>query len=540
MEEIYIEKGNGVMIRSRGKLLDSNEKCTSYFLNLEKRNANVKYIKTLYNEHGDEINCPNDILKEEELFYKKLYAATHTEVHPPKNCSFMNIQNTLCNEDKDCCDKDVTLHELGTNLKQLSNNKAPGCDGFTADFYKFFWKDLKHFLFDSLLYSFNTGKLSLDQRRAILCLLPKPNKDLRYLKNWRPLSMLNTDYKILAKTLATRLQSVIGKLISNDQSGYIKGRFIGENIRTVIDVLQYSRDINIKGYITFLDFEKAFDSVSWNFLFTLLERYNFGSKFIKWVKILYTDPLLCVSNNGYNSEFFSISRGVRQGCPISALLFLLVVEAMADSIRQSECVHGITINDHTVSLSQLADDMTLFVKDKESLCHALKILSHFSKCAGLKLNKDKSEIIVLDNVEPAKHVCGIAVATKPIKVLGIWITKDVEEIISLNLNERLEKLKLLLNMWSQRYLTLKGKVTIVNTLALSQIMYTCSVLYTPLYFIDEVNNLIKSFMWPKKVHVKHSTVIAPICEGGLSLPDFRCKIKACKVMWIQRVIKSNR
>ncbi len=285
LEEIYIEKGKGVMIRSRAKLLDSNEKCTSYFLNLEKRNANVKYIKTLYNEHGDEINCPNDILKEEEMFYKKLYAATHTEVHPPKNCSFMNIQNTLCNEDKDCCDKDVTLHELGTNLKQLSNNKAPGCDGFTADFYKFFWKDLKHFLFDSLLYSFNTGKLSLDQRRAILCLLPKPNKDLRYLKNWRPLSMLNTDYKILAKTLATRLQYVIGKLISNDQSGYIKGRFIGENIRTVIDVLQYSRDINIKGYITFRDFEKAFDSVSWNFFLlywnvTILEaNLSNGSKF---------------------------------------------------------------------------------------------------------------------------------------------------------------------------------------------------------------------------------------------------------------------
>ena len=100
LEEIYIEKGNGVMIRSRAKLLDSNEKCTSYFLNLEKRNANVKYIKTVFTEHGDEINCPKHILKEEETFYKKLYTDTQTEVHPSKNCSFMNVQNTLCDDDK--------------------------------------------------------------------------------------------------------------------------------------------------------------------------------------------------------------------------------------------------------------------------------------------------------------------------------------------------------------------------------------------------------------------------------------------------------
>ena len=147
--------------------------------------------------------------------------------------------------------------------------------------------------------------MSLDQRRAILCLLPKAKKDLRFLKNWRPLSILNTDYKLLAKLLATRLQLVIGKLVDPDQSGYIKGRFIGENIRTIIDTINFTNTFDISGYLLFLDFEKAFDSVSWDFLFKVLDSFNFGDNFKKWVKLLYTDPLLAVTNNGYSSQFFS-------------------------------------------------------------------------------------------------------------------------------------------------------------------------------------------------------------------------------------------
>ncbi len=272
----------------------------------------------------------------------------------------------------------------------------------------------------------------------------------------------------------------------------------------------------------------------------MLEKYNFGCYFINWVKILYTAALLCMSNNVYNSNFFNVQRGVRQGCPISALLFLLVVEAMADKIRMSDDVHGITVSGYTITLSQLADDTTLFVKDKQSLSHAITILSHFEKCAGLKLNTDKSEIIVLDKNVSNNYVCGMPVVKKSIKVLGVWITNNVEDIPTINLNERLEKVKHLLNMWRQRHLSLKGKVTIINSLALSQLMYICSVVHIPTEFIDEVNDLVKSFIWPKKVHIKHQTIIAPICEGGLRLPDFRCKVKACKATWVKRILNSDK
>ena len=233
------------------------------------------------------------------FFYKNLYKKQTKKTHSINDCTFLKQLKQLEEEDKIKCEAEISLKELGKNLRMLPNNKTPGCDGFTTEFYKFFWKDLKMLLHNSLIHSYKTGILSLDQRRAVLCLLPKLNKDLRYLKHWRPLSILNTDYKLIAKTLATRLQEVIGTIISFDQSGYLKGRFIGENIRTIIDTLQYTSKINTPQYMIFIDFEKAFDSVSWDFLFKTLEAFNFGENFINWVKILYNEPLLSVTNNGY-------------------------------------------------------------------------------------------------------------------------------------------------------------------------------------------------------------------------------------------------
>ena len=154
------------------------------------------------------------------------------------------------------CDNPITIDEIGKSLKNLPNNKAPGTDGFTADFYKFFWLDIKTFLFESFEYAFEHGILSIEQRRAILTLLPKGDKDIRFLKNWRPLSILNTDYKIIAKLLAMRLQKVIPNLINTDQSGSVKGRFIGENIRILLDTLDFTSDKLDPGLIALLDLKK--------------------------------------------------------------------------------------------------------------------------------------------------------------------------------------------------------------------------------------------------------------------------------------------
>ena len=256
-----------------------------------------------------------------------------------------------------------------------------------------------------------------------------------------PISLLNTDYKILTKLLSTRLQNVISTIVATDQTGYIKNRYIGENIRTVVDVIDYLKEYNKPGILLQSDFEKAFDSVSWNFLYMTLKQFGFGENFRKWISTIYNNPQCCVTNNGYHSEFFQITRGIRQGCPISALLFILVVEVMAINIRKNNNIKGIQIHQNTIKISQLADDTTIIVQDIKSVEAVLGFLSTFSKYSGLYLNKSKTESVWLGkNVHNKDKPLGLRWNNGYFKCLG------TSRMIDKNYTEKIDKLQNILNI----------------------------------------------------------------------------------------------
>ena len=158
----------------------------------------------------------------------------------------------------------------------MKNGKSPGCDGLTVNWYKCFWSDIKTFVLDSLNYAYIKGELSLDQCRGIITLIPKQGKSRIIIKNWQPISLLNTDYKILTKGLASRLKKVLPSIIDHDQTGFLEGRYIGENIRTISDLIDYTSLKDMPGIILLIDFEKAFDMVHWNFIIKCLKYFNFG------------------------------------------------------------------------------------------------------------------------------------------------------------------------------------------------------------------------------------------------------------------------
>ena len=264
---------------------------------------------------------------------------------------------------------------------------------------------------------------------AIINLIPKKDKDLKFLKNWRPVSLLNTDYKILTKALAEKLQKVIGDIIDRDQIGYIKGRFIGESIRTIFDIKNITEKLDLGGYIALIDFEKAFDSIEWAFLLKCLKAFNFGESFISWIKILYTDIKSCVSNNGYHSETFNLSRSVRQGCPISALLFIIVAEILAINIRSNKNIRGLNFIRKDIKeeykIVQLADDTTLFLADIKSVSQSVALFHKFETVSGLTINLEKTEVIPLGrlkklNIKLPSELKKINLNTGPFKTLGIW------------------------------------------------------------------------------------------------------------------------
>ena len=215
------------------------------------------------------------------------------------------------------------------------------------------------------------------------------------LKNWRPITLLNNDYKIASKPIAKRIEAVLPRLIPTDQSRFIKGRYIGENIRLISDLLEQTKTDKISGILMSMDFRKAFDTLEWPFMHYALKLYNFEESRRRWIKVFYTDIESTVINNGFSTDWIKPSAGVRQGCPLSPFLFVLTVEFMANKIRQSENVRGISICGNEVKLSQFADDTNLICSDFKSVENAVSIVIDFGSISGLSLNKEKTKAMWL-------------------------------------------------------------------------------------------------------------------------------------------------
>ena len=187
--------------------------------------------------------------------------------------------------------------------------KSPGTDGIPTEV---FWDDLSHFLLADLNSSFNQGHLSTSQCRGLITLIPKKDKPLQHPKNWKwPISFLNCDYKIATKASAARMKKVVPDLINNDQTGFHKDRSIGDKVRLIESTITYAESQNVPGILLFIDFEKAFNTLEWNFIEKTLRYYNFGDSLITWVKLIYNDISSCIQNNGWSSAFFNLTRGVR-------------------------------------------------------------------------------------------------------------------------------------------------------------------------------------------------------------------------------------
>jgi hypothetical protein len=329
------------------------------------------------------------------------------------------------------------------------------------------------------------------------------------------------------------MTKVLPTIINEDQSAYIKGRYIGENIRTISDIIEYCKFKNLSGILLLIDFEKAFDTVRWNFL-------NFGIIFRKWIRILYTKIKSTISNNGYFSEYFDILRGVRQGCPLSAYLFLLIVEIMAINIRSNKDIKGIKLKYKEIKVSQLPDDITLILESYESVKHVYTLLSNFEIISGLKTNMDKTQAFMIGkHMKRYKNTESIKWKTFPIYTLGIYICSDENESIRYNFAPKIRLIKTMLNLWKQRNLSLKGKITILNSLAASQLVYICTTIETPEIILREVNQIFFDFLWNSKINkIAKSTIIQNIEDGGLKMIEIFSKVKALKLTWIKRAILS--
>jgi exonuclease III len=387
LEDLNKEKMAGIIFRSKCDWAEYGEKNSKYFLNLEKYNFENKHITSL-NANGKITSDEREVLESIRSYYAKLYSCT--KINHDKLETILTDIPHLSEGQKTLTKGIITYQECLKALKSLSNGKTPGADGITTDFYKFFWNDISNLVLESINYAFIKDEMSQDQKHGIITLSPKKNKLRQFLKNWRPITLLTVDYKLLAKSLAMRLSTILPEFIDESQFGYVKDRYIGENIRCVIDLDSYYKKEKQEAYALQIDFEKAFDSVNWEFMFKTLEKMNFDKDFIKWVKILYKNTTSCVMNNGHKTTPFKLERGVHQGCPLSALLFIILVQVLQRMLNQRQDIAGVSIAGKQVKILQMADDTTILTTNINDIPKILDLLEEFWEISGLKTNVEKT------------------------------------------------------------------------------------------------------------------------------------------------------
>ncbi|KAL9962757.1 hypothetical protein ACROYT_G031895 [Oculina patagonica] len=548
LEQAISYKTQGSIIRSRTRWYNEGEKNTKYFFGLEKRHYNSKTIRNLKINDNTVLNSDQEILNEARRFYQTLYTSNNSSTQETTCEDLFFRQNNDCkisDEERKRCEGLLTAAECLESLKTMESNKSPGTDGIPAEFYKVFWNDIKSFLLASINASYEKGLLSISQRRGLITLIPKKDKSLCYIKNWRPISLLNCDYKIAAKSVASRIKGVLPSVINSDQTGFQKNRFIGENIRLLNSILSYTDIEKLPGLLLFIDFEKAFDTLEWTFVEKTLKYYNFGNSLVSWIKLFYTDISSCIQNNGWTSDFFNLSRGVRQGCPLSPYLFILCAEILGAAIRRDKLIHGIKISEQECKVSQYADDTTLILDGtKPSLERSFLLLDIFARMSGLKVNYDKTEALWIgsfkDRTDKLAIKQNIKWTFRKVKSLGVWFSTSVEEAAILNYQEKKEKISKILNCWQVRRLTLLGKITVIKILAASQLVYIMSPLPSSQLYLKEIHQILYNFLWDGRGDkIKRSVMLNEYKDGGLKMLDIQSFNCALKAKWVQKYLDDS-
>lgn len=534
------EKWKGEQIRSKAKYITEGERPTAYFLSLEKAKQNRMNINELENAMGKKVNDFGDIIEVIDAFYRNLFKRGQTD----KGCletTLNSVKGKINNEDKMACDKDITVDEIIHAIDGMKCNKSPGIDGLTHEFFK----EFKYLLAPVLCKIFQTmqkeGKMCEGMADGLIILLYKNKGSKLQLKNYRPLTLLNTDYKILTKVLANRLKYVIGTVVSRTQAYAIPGRNIACTAASVRDIIHYLSVTSGGGIVLNLDMNKAFDRVDHCFMFALLEKLGFGTQFIDWIKLIYKYAKSCVKVNGFLTDKFPLERSVRQGCPLSALLYSLIAEPFACLLKSREQIEPLQIPGGAISLiHQFADDTTITVRRMGSINEVMKVFEVYGRASGAKINVEKSCIMQFGD---QKHVtCKWAYERKDqsIKILGLVFGEKMAEARNESWTGVINKMKQKVTVWRMRKLSLKGKVVVLNTLVISKLIYPMSVWEMPEWVRKEVKEVIENFLWNgKKREIAYNTLIADYKEGGLKLVDVESKLKALRIKYIQNYLYSK-
>ena len=530
-------QAKSALVRSRLASLKDMDAPSRFFFGLEKKQRVQNVMTHLTLPDGSVTSDPATMRGLAVDFYSDLYGTADCD--PGCLDRLLAGLPRLDESQSASLGVDLTLEELSTAVGQLSSGRAPGLDGLPAEFYKCFWDLLGEDLLEVLKCCLAQGRLPRSCTRAVLSLLPKKG-DLGLLKNWRPISLLCSDYKILARCLSNRLKVFMDVVTHPSQTYCVPGRSIMDNIFLTRDIVDLSGHLDVDIGLLSIDQEKAFDRVGHAYLFGVLGGLGLGQGFISWVRLLYSGASVVLRVGGGLSRPVPVGRGIRQGCPLSGMLYALALEPLLHRLRAR--LPGFAFAEdapRSPAVSAYADDLTVLITGQDDVDSLRSVLVQYERASSAKVNWAKSEGLLLGtwtNRTIPLLPGGLQWGREGIRTLGVFLGRGAFK--EKNWEGLVERVRARLSRWAwvQPRLSYRGRALVANSLAASLLWHRFTALQPPDRLVLEIQRVLVDFFWGGFHWLRPSVLYLPVEEGGQGLVDIRSRLASLRLTTAQRFL----
>ncbi|XP_050237967.1 uncharacterized protein LOC126687449 [Mercurialis annua] len=519
--------------KARQDWLRSGDQNTKFFHAKTKQRQRRNAITGISDSSDRWRTTPGEISTTICAYFKEIFSSSNPTGIDRVFADFPNKVTTAMN---DQLTSQVTAQEVCEAVYSINPSKAPGSDGFTGFFFHHYWRIIGPDISDSIIEFFNGARMLRSLNHTLIALIPK-DKAPRKVTDYRPISLCSVYYKIISKVITTRLQKILPQLIDKTQNGFIQGRSISDNILIAHEMMHFlkTKKSGKSKYLAMkLDISKAYDRVEWAYVLGCLRAWGFSATFINWIHQCISTTSFSVLLNGAAQNYFCPTRGLRQGDPLSPLLFVLCAEGLSHLIQRaiaSNALRGIQLTRHCPSISHLffADDSLIFAQITPTTSSVVKhIIQSYGQASGQIINLTKSSVSFSRNTPESlanqiMQELNLSLMLPSDKYLGL----PVQVLSSKNVTFAglLSILQSKLSGWKEKFLSQGGKEVLIKAVLMAIPVYAMMCFLLPKSLNNRINRLISKFWWGEHNEDRKIAWVAwaKMCrskwQGGLGIRD---------------------
>ena len=513
------------------------EDITIYHYARAKKRLAKRTVPQIHDSNGILQTDKNDIMYTFESYIQNKYKPIICDAACFHNLTANNT-NTIDEEARDQLDHSISITELQDAVQRGKNKKSPGPDGICNEFYKLTWDYCKENILQIVNCMFTEGACTRQQKHGSIVCLPKSQYPITP-EDYRPLTLLNTDYKLLTRIIARRLKTWTEDILHTHQYCGRSGKTIYDAVAAVRDISAYAETTHTSVCLLSLDFKDAFDNISHDYINNILREYGTSDTFRRRLKTIYEGASSTIVLNGMQSKPISIECGVRQGCPLSSILFAICINPLLTTLDAK--LQGIKLSQRSKKIAVIAyaDDVTIILRHPHEINVVQSTLNDYSKSTGAKLNYRKSQALALGSWPKHATTMGINYENE-IKILGFYITGNTQKSAEKSWSTVTSQIKRKAQESYHRSLNLSNRIRYVNEILLAPAWYTTQILPPPVNIIRQINTAITYFIWKGSIFkVPISTLQKSKREGGRALIDVQAKSKSLFLTRMEKQIQNT-